>query len=85
MKINNIDREIKLIQRKMDRSRRSTNPNKYNENGTIKKGNRDEWIYSNNYLKAKSKRKELYRKQSEIRKQDHYKMINELLVLGFVL
>lgn len=80
--VNNIDREIKLIQRKMDRSKRSTNPNKYNDNRTIKKGNRDKWIYSNNYLKAKSKRKELYRKQSEIRKQDHYKMINELLVLG---
>ena len=80
--VNNIDREIKLIQRKMDRSKRSTNPNKYNDNGTIKKGNRDKWIYSNNYLKEKSKRKELYRKQSEIRKQDHYKMINELLLLG---
>lgn len=80
--INNIDREIKLLQRYMDRSKRAMNPNKYNENGTIKKGNKDKWIYSNKYLKAKSKRKELYRKQSEKRKQDHYKMINELLVLG---
>lgn len=80
--INNIDREIKLLQRKMDRSRRSTNPDKYNENGTIKKGNKDKWIYSNRYLKMKSKRKELYRKQTEIRKQDHYRMINELLILG---
>ena len=80
--INNIDREIKLLQRYMDRSRRSMNPNKYNENGTIKKGNKDKWVYSNRYLKAKAKRKELYRKQTEIRKQDHYKMINWLLSLG---
>lgn len=80
--VNNIDREIKLIQRKMDRSRRVTNSNKYNNNGTIKQGNKDKWIYSNHYMKLKSKRKELYRKQSEIRKQDHYKMINELLILG---
>ena len=77
-----IDKEIEILQRYMDRSRRSTNPNKYNENGTIKKGNRDEWIYSNNYLKAKSKRKELYRKQSETRKQDHNILANYLLNLG---
>lgn len=80
--INNIDREIKLLQRYMDRSKRVTNPNKFNEDGTIKKGNKDKWIYSNKYLKARAKRKELYRKQTEIRKQDHYKMINDLLVLG---
>ena len=77
-----IDKKIKRIQRYMDRSRRSTNPNKYNENGTVKKGNKDKWIYSNKYIKAKNIRKELYRKQSEIRKQDHYNMINSLLVLG---
>lgn len=80
--VNNIDREIKLIQRKMDRSKRATNPNKYNENGTINIKNKDKWIYSNHYIKLKAERKELYRKQVEIRKQDHYKMINELLVLG---
>ena len=80
--VNNIDRKIKLLQRYMDRSRRSMNPNKYNENETIKKGNKDKWIYSNKYLKAKAQRKELYRKQTEIRKQDHYTMINWLLTLG---
>ena len=80
--INNIDREIKLLQRYMDRSRRSMNPKKYNEDGTIKKSSKDKWIYSNRYLRAKAKRKELYRKQTEIRKQDHYKMINWLLILG---
>ncbi|HDK7314252.1 TPA: transposase [Clostridium botulinum] len=80
--INNIDREIKLLQRYMDRSRRSMNPKKYNEDGTIKRGNKDKWIFSNRYLKAKARRKELYRKQTEIRRQDHYKMINWLLILG---
>lgn len=80
--VNNIDREIKLIQRKMDRSRRATNPNKFNDNGMINIRNKDKWIYSNHYIKLKSLRKELYRKQTEIRKQNHYKMINELLVLG---
>ncbi|MBN3352149.1 transposase [Clostridium botulinum] len=80
--INNIDRKIKLLQRYMDRSRRSMNPNKYNSDGTIKRSSKDKWIYSNKYLKAKARRKELYRKQTEIRRQDHYKMINWLLTLG---
>ncbi|HCQ6387240.1 TPA: RNA-guided endonuclease TnpB family protein [Clostridioides difficile] len=80
--VNNIDRQIKLIQRKMDRSKRATNLNKFNANGTIKQGNRDKWIFSNHYLKLKRLRKELYRKQAEIRKQDHYILINKLLNLG---
>lgn len=80
--VNSIYREIKLLQRYMDRSKRVMNPNKFNENGTINTKDKSKWIYSNKYLKAKSKRKELYRKQTEVRKQDHYKMINDLLVLG---
>lgn len=80
--VKNIDKEIKLIQRKMDRSKRNTNPNKYNSNGTINTFNRDKWIYSNKYLKLKSRYKELYRKQSAIRKQDHEIMSNYILSLG---
>ena len=80
--VNSIDRKIKIIQRKMERSKCSTNPNKYNDDGTIKRGNKDKWTFSNHYNKLKVLRKELYRKQSEIRKQDHYKLINELLNLG---
>ena len=80
--INNIGKEIKLIQRKMDRSKRSTNPNKYNPNRTVNIKNNDKWIYSNKYLKLKSIYKELYRKQSAIRKQDHEVMSNYILSLG---
>lgn len=80
--VNNIDKQIKLLQRKMDRSKRATNPNKFNENGTIKKGNNDKWNYSNRYIKIKNKRKELYRKQSAIRRQDHNILANYLLKLG---
>ncbi|KMJ56947.1 hypothetical protein AB685_18240, partial [Bacillus sp. LL01] len=55
------EKELKRIQRKMDRSKRSTNSNNFNENGTIKKG-RQTWIYSKKYEKLRKKRKELYRK-----------------------
>ena len=36
----------------MDRSRRATNSQHYNEDGTIKKG-RKTWRYSNHYKKLK--------------------------------
>jgi hypothetical protein len=80
--INKIDREIKLIQRYMDRSRRASNPNKFNENGTINTKNKDKWVYSKRYVKARNERKELFRKQREIRKQSHNKLANQLIILG---
>ncbi|KMJ60333.1 hypothetical protein AB685_05835 [Bacillus sp. LL01] len=75
------EKELKRIQRKMDRSKRSTNSNNFNENGTIKKG-RQTWIYSKKYEKLRKKRKELYRKITVQRKMSHEKMANDILSLG---
>ena len=44
----------------MDRSRRATNPQNYNDDRTIKKG-RKTWTYSNHYKKLKEKHQELCR------------------------
>ena len=66
----------------MDRSRRAMNPNKFNDNGTIVKGNKDKWIYSKHYVKIKNLRKELFRKQSALRKESHNILANEILNLG---
>ncbi len=65
----------------MGRSKRSTNPDNYNENGTIKKG-RLTWRYSNKYKKLRQKRKELYRKVAVRRKMSHEKIANDILSLG---
>jgi len=81
-KVVNIDKEIKRIQRYMDRSRRLINSNKYNDDGTINTQNKNKWIYSNRYLKAKNRYKELYRKQKEIRRQSHNNLANFILSLG---
>lgn len=43
----------RLYYRAMDRSRRTANPQNYNEDGTVKKS-RKTWKYSNHYKKAKS-------------------------------
>lgn len=73
--------ELRRIQRKMERSKRATNPNNFHENGTVKKGKLT-WQYSNHYKKTRQKRKELYRKLKVKRKIAHEKLANEILALG---
>lgn len=80
--INNIEKEKRLLNRKLDRQRRANNPNKFNEDGTIKRGNRDKWIKSKRYVKTQNKLKELHRKQADIRKQSHNKLANYIINLG---
>jgi len=80
--IQNIEKGKRIIQRKMDRSRRAMNPNKFNDNGTINIKDKSKWIKSNKYTKIQMKLKELQRKQREIRKQSHNQLINYILTLG---
>ena len=54
------ERLERLYYRAMDRSRRATNSQNYNEDGTTKKG-RKTWRYSNHYKKLKEKHSELCR------------------------
>lgn len=83
-KVNNIEKEKCKIQRYMDRSKRVNNPGNFNEDGTIKKqGNKKVvWMKSKKYIKAQNKLKELYRRQSDIRRQCHNEMCNWLITLG---
>lgn len=83
-KAQDIEDEKRRLLRKMDRSRRVTNPNNYNEDGTIKKqGNKKMvWNKSNHYIKYQNKLKELYRKQSDVRKYQHECLANQIIELG---
>ena len=82
--VQNIENQKQKLLRKMDRSRRSTNPNNYNEDGTIKKqGNKKvTWDKSNHYIKYQNQLKELYRKQADIRKYQHECLANYIISLG---
>ncbi|MGG0308210.1 transposase [Priestia megaterium] len=80
--VNDIYKQKRILQRKMNRQRRANNPHKYNENGTIKKGNKDKWVISKNYLKIRYELAELQRKQSNIRRQSHYRLANWIVSLG---
>lgn len=83
-RVQNIEDQKRKLLRKMDRSRRSTNPNNYNEDGTIKKqGNKKvTWNRSNHYIKYQNGLKEIYRKQADIRKYQHECLANHIISLG---
>ena len=75
---------IKKIQRKMARSQRATNPDNFNENGTVKKGAR-QWVKSSRYLLLESQLRELERNLASRRKSDHGKLANKVMGLGTII
>lgn len=86
---NGLVKTIARIQRAMDRSRRATNPEYFNSNGTIKRLKREngrkqirKWQYSNHYLKLRFKLRDLHRKIAAVRKTEHNILANELLAHG---
>ena len=83
-KVQNIENQKRKLMRKMDRSRRATNPDNYNEDGTVKKQGSKKviWNKSNHYIKYQNELKELYRKQAAIRKYQHECLANYIISLG---
>ena len=60
-------KEIRRLQRSLERKRRANNPENYNPDGTIKKGKKT-WNDSKRYLRTKTKLAELQRKLADHRK-----------------
>ena len=77
-----LEKEKARIQRKIYRSRRANNPNKYNENGTFKKGNTTPWNNSKHYQVLQKQFGELCRKQVVQRKLSHGALSNYILSMG---
>jgi putative transposase len=74
-------KDIRKLQRKMDRQRRANNPDCYNSNGTAKKGKRPH-KKSNRYKATARKKREIERKQAAHRKSLHGQLVNRTLRLG---
>ena len=72
------EHKIKVLSRKLDRSRRANNPDNYNNDGTIAKG-KHKWYKSKNYIKIQAKLKDEYRKLSAKRKQSHEILANQII------
>ena len=69
------------LQRKMDRSRRATNPENYSENGTVKTGSKV-WRKSKRYRELQQQYAETNRKLADHRKSLHGKLANDILSIG---
>ena len=78
------ERLERLYYRAMDRSRRATNLNNYNEDGSIKKGKKT-WQYSKHYKKIKAKHAQLCRINATNRQLAIKEDANHLRSLGDVL
>jgi len=74
-------KEIRRLQRKLDRQRRANNPQNYNPDGTIKPGKKT-WHSSTRYKKTKRKLAELQRKLAAHRKTLHGNLANRILRQG---
>ena len=92
--LNDIEKEIKNIQRKKARSLRLNNPDNYENDSLVIKDKRflkrkgknikgkTIWIKSNNYLKLENELKELQRLQASKRKYLHNVLANKVLENG---
>ena len=81
-RVQNIEHEKRLLQRKMDRSRRATNPGNYNPDGTIRRGVRLTRYRSRRYIVLQKKLAALQHRQAVIRKEQHTALANYLISLG---
>jgi len=75
------EKEIRRLQRKMDRSRRATNPEAFLPDGTYKKGAKIK-VYSESYLKLRTKKAEIERRLAAERKRSHGELSNRILAQG---
>lgn len=74
-------KEMRRIERAMDRSRRATNPANYNPNGTPRSG-RKQWIRSGGYQALRRARAEIERTLGAERKRAHGELANRILGQG---
>ena len=80
--VNNIEHEKRVLQRRLDRSRRATNPDNYAPDGTIKRGVKLTRNKSKRYQKCQRELANIQRRQADIRKRQHNELANHLLTLG---
>ena len=74
-------RKIRVIQRKLDRQRRSNNPLNFNADGTLKKGPK-KWVNSDNYKETRCQLSEINREGAEHRKSLQGQLVNHVFSLG---
>ena len=74
--------ELSRLDRKIENSRRLNNPQNYNPNGTIKEGSRLKWNNSKNYYKLLGRKRYIWHKVTQTRKNFYGFIANALLSMG---
>ena len=74
-------KEIRALQRQLDRQRRANNPDHCNPDGTIRRGPK-RWRKSARQRRTETKLAELHRKQAAHRKSLHGRLVNRVLRMG---
>lgn len=72
------NKKIIKLQKRIDKSKKISNPENYNLDDTVKKG-RKKWKFSNTYFKMRQRLKSLYRQKSAYMKTSHGNLCNRLL------
>jgi hypothetical protein len=78
------EKELRRLQRKMDRQRRAANPDNYDEKGCIKKQGQKKlhWKSSRGYEKTRRRKAAKERKLAAHRKSLHGKKVHEIVAVG---
>jgi hypothetical protein len=78
------EKELRRLQRKMDRQRRAANPGNYDEKGRIKKAGsaKFHWKASRNYEKTRRRKAATERKLAAHRKSVHGKKVHDIMAVG---
>jgi len=80
-----LQKAIRRIQRAMDRSKRGSNPDNYNKDGTIKKllpGKRRPWVFTQGYLRLRTRLQEHHRVLAAYRRTEHGHLANRVMAMG---
>lgn len=80
-----LQKAIRRIQRAMERSKRGSNPDHYNKDGTIKRpapGQRLQWVFTNGYLRLRARLRELHRVLAAYRREEHGRLANRVVAMG---
>jgi len=78
-------KRMRALQRAQDRSRWATNPDRFNPNGTPKRGAHKGWVRSSRYRARQARLQDIERKLAAARKRDHGHLANKILGLGNVI
>ena len=72
------DKRIRKLQQKMEASKRAANPERYNDDGTYRKGSKGRFRYSKSYRRLRRQLRAQYRKKAAYVKQDANLLAKEM-------